>query len=82
MRFGVTFPQRETGFGADVGAIREYVQAAESMGYHHLRTGDHVLGANAASRPGWQGPYNHTDSWHEPLVLFGYLAASPGRWSW
>ena len=44
------------------------------MGYHHLRTGDHVLGANAASRPGWRGPYNHTDLWHEPLVLFGYLA--------
>ena len=75
MRIGVTFPQRESGIGADLGAVREYVQAVESLGYDHLRTGDHVLGANAASRPDWRGPYNHTDLWHEPLVLFGYLAA-------
>ena len=60
--------------GTDLGAIREFVQAAESMGYKHLRTEDHVLGANIASRPNWQGPYGHTDLWHEPLVLFGYLA--------
>ena len=75
MRIGVSFPQRESGLGTDVGAIREFAQAAESMGYDHLRTGDHVLGANAASRPGWRGPYDHTHLWHEPLVLFGYLAA-------
>ena len=74
MRVGVSFPQREPGFGADVGAIREFAQAAESMGYDHLRTGDHVLGANVASRPTWRGPYGHTDLWHETLVLFGYLA--------
>ena len=74
MRIGVTFPQRETGIGTDVRAIREFAQAAESMGYSHLRTGDHVLGANIASRPGWRGPYGHTDLWHEPFVLFGYLA--------
>ena len=75
MRIGVGFHQRETGIGTDLGAIREYVQAAESLGYSHLRTGEHVLGANAASRPNWQGPYSHTDVWHEPFVLFGYLAA-------
>ena len=74
MRMGVNLPEREPGFGTDLGAIREFVQAAESMGYHHVRVGDHVLGANAASRPGWQGPYSHTDLWHEPFVLFGYLA--------
>ena len=75
MRIGVTFPQREGGLGADIGAIREYVQAAESLGYNHIRSGDHVLGANASSRPGWTGPYDHTDLWHEPLVLFSYLAS-------
>ena len=74
MRIGVSLPQREPGFGSDLGDIREFVQAAESMGYHHLRTGEHVLGANAASRPGWPGPYEHTDLWHEAFVLFGYLA--------
>ena len=74
MRIGVTFPQRESGFGTDPVAIRDYAQAAESMGYHHLRTGEHVLGANVGSRPGWQGPYGHTELWHEPFVLYGYLA--------
>ena len=74
MHIGVGFPQRESGLGTDPGAIREYAKAGESLGYSHLRTGDHVLGANAANRPGWQGPYNHTDLWHEPLTLFGYLA--------
>ena len=75
MRIGVQLPQREAGFGADPGAIRDYAQAVESLGYVHIRTGEHVLGANAASRPGWQGPYDHTHLWHEPFVLFGYLAA-------
>ena len=75
MHVGVHLPQRERGFGADLGAIREYVQAAESLAYDHLRCGDHVLGANAASRPDWWGPYDYTYLWHEPLVLFGYLAA-------
>ena len=74
MRTGVYFPQREAGFGTDVGAIREFAQAIESIGYDHLRAGDHVLGANVASRSDWQGPYDHTHLWHEPLVLFGYLA--------
>ena len=74
MRIGVTFPQRESGFGTDLGAVRDYVQAVESLGYDHLRSGEHILGANLASRPGWKGPYGHTDLWHEPFVLFGYLA--------
>ncbi|MDP6402089.1 MAG: LLM class F420-dependent oxidoreductase [SAR202 cluster bacterium] len=74
MRIGVTLPQRESGMGTDLGAVREYVQATESLGYDHLRTGEHVLGANVASRPDWKGPYGHTDLWHEPFVLFGYLA--------
>src|SRR4029077_13931319 len=26
------------------------------------------------SRPGWRAPYTHQDMFHEPFVLFGYLA--------
>ncbi len=54
--------------------MRDYAQAAESLGYDHLLAYDHVLGANAASRPGWSGAYRHTDGFHEVFVLFGYLA--------
>ena len=73
MKLGAVFPQTE--IGSDPGAIREYAQAAESMGYNHILAFDHVLGANAESRPGWSGAYRHTDAFHEPFVLFGYLAA-------
>ena len=77
MRLGVVFPQTE--IGTDPGAVREYAQAAESMGYHHLLAFDHVLGANAASRPGWKGHYQHTDAFYEPFVLFAYLAGVTKR---
>jgi probable F420-dependent oxidoreductase len=71
MRLGVVFPQTE--IGADPISIRDYAQAAESLGYDHLLAYDHVLGANSDSRPDWSG-YRHTDMFHEPFVLFSYLA--------
>jgi alkanesulfonate monooxygenase SsuD/methylene tetrahydromethanopterin reductase-like flavin-dependent oxidoreductase (luciferase family) len=61
--------------GPDPIAIRDYVQAVEQLGYHHINSLDHVLGANTESRPGWQGPHDHNDLIHEAFVLFGYLAA-------
>jgi probable F420-dependent oxidoreductase len=72
MRLGVVFPQTE--IGSDRVVIRDYAQAAEELGYTHILAYDHVIGANLASRPGWQPPYSHLDTFHEPLVLYGYLA--------
>ena len=72
MQIGVTFPQTE--IGADPAVIRDYAQAAEGMGYSHLVAFDHVLGAEPTHRPGWRG-YTHQQMFHEPFVLFGYLAA-------
>jgi len=72
MQIGVTFPQTE--IGADPAVIRDYAQAAEGMGYRHLVAFDHVLGADSTHRPGWRG-YTHRQMFHEPFVLFGYLAA-------
>jgi probable F420-dependent oxidoreductase len=84
MKFGVVFPQTE--IGADPGAVRAYAQAAEALGYNHLLAYDHVLGANAASRPGWHDSrgagrtvYAHTDMFYEPFVLFSYLAGVTQR---
>ena len=77
MQIGAVFPQTE--IGSDPGAIKEYAQAVESLGYDHIIAFDHVLGANAASRPGWSGAYRHTDSFHEPFVLFGFLAGVTER---
>jgi probable F420-dependent oxidoreductase len=72
MRIGVVFPQTE--IGADPGPIRDFAQTAEQLGYDHILAYDHVIGANPASRPGWQAPYTHLDMFHEPFVLFGFLA--------
>jgi probable F420-dependent oxidoreductase len=77
MQIGVVFPQIE--IGSDPIAVRDYAQAAESLGYAHLLVYDHVLGADARHYPGWNGPYNHQDMFHEPFVLFGYLAALTQR---
>ena len=76
MQVGVTFPQSE--IGADAKAIRDYAQAAEDLGYGHLLAYDHVLGADPTNRDGWRG-YTHKTMFHEPLTLFGYLAAITRR---
>src|SRR5690349_2957892 len=74
MKLGVVFPQTE--IGGDPIAVRDYAQAAEALGYNHLLAFDHVLGGHPdrfqAQRP---PPYTHENTFHEPFVLFGYLAA-------
>jgi probable F420-dependent oxidoreductase len=77
MQLGVIFPQTE--IGTDPVAIRDYAQAAEDLGYSHLLTYDHVLGASSEHRPDWRGPYDHRTQFHEPFVLFGYLAGVTQR---
>jgi probable F420-dependent oxidoreductase len=74
MQVGATIPI--TDFGADFGALREFVQAAEDLGYTWLRMLDHVLGADPQFHP--EVPrfaYTHESYIHEPLTLMGYLAA-------
>ncbi|MFD5811299.1 LLM class F420-dependent oxidoreductase [Rhodococcus aetherivorans] len=74
MRFGAVLPTQEV--GSDPIAVRDYVQAVEGLGFDHLVTYDHVLGAVQESRePPLTGPYDEKDPFHEPLVLFGFLAA-------
>lgn len=73
MRVGVVFPQLES--GTDPGAIREYAQAAEQLGYTHLVAYDHVLGADRSTRPDWKGPYDASSLFHEVFVLLAFVAA-------
>jgi probable F420-dependent oxidoreductase len=72
MKVGVVFPQTE--IGADPAVIKDYAQTAEGLGYSHLLVYDHVLGASTRNRPNWTGPYTSETLFHEPFVLFGYLA--------
>jgi probable F420-dependent oxidoreductase len=58
-----------------VGAVRAYGQRVEELGFTHVLAYDHVVGADPAVHVGWNGPYDVNTTFHEPLVLFGYLAA-------
>ena len=74
MEIGVIFPQTE--IGADVGAIRDYAQATEDLGFAHIFIADHVLGADTQfhTHPSLAN-YSQHSVVHESLTLMGYLAA-------
>lgn len=73
MHTGAVFPQSE--IGADPGAVRAYVAAVSELGYHHILAYDHVVGADRRVHQGWTKPYDMDTTFHEPMVLFGYVAA-------
>jgi probable F420-dependent oxidoreductase len=78
MQIGVTFPQLEVGPGPD--GVRAYAEGVEELGYRHLVTYEHVLGADHdrddPRLEAWpKAAYDQHDQFHEPLTLFGYLAA-------
>jgi probable F420-dependent oxidoreductase len=73
MRAGLVFPQTES--GTDPGFIREYIEVADELGFKHILAYDHVLGAALKNRPNWRGPYSEHDVFHEPFVMFAYMAA-------
>jgi probable F420-dependent oxidoreductase len=77
MQIGVVLPQTE--IGNDPEAIAAYAQAVEAMGFTHILVFDHVLGANPERPGGWKGPYTYRHGFHEPFVLFGFLAAATRR---
>jgi probable F420-dependent oxidoreductase len=76
VRIGVVFPQNE--IGADAGAIRAYGQRVEELGFSHVLAYDHVVGADPAAHQGWNGPYDVAATFHEPMVMFGFLASLTG----
>ena len=76
MQLGAVFPQTE--IGSDPGPVRDFAVAAEELGYDYLLVYDHVIGADP-SKHTLVGPYTHDSMFHEPFVLFGYLAAITQR---
>jgi len=73
MKIGAVIPHNE--IGTDPGAIRDYAQGAEALGITHLLVYDHVLGADPDRPGGFKGPYDKDVAFHEPFVLYGFLAA-------
>ncbi len=73
IHLSVNMPIVDTG-GAP-GFVRDFAQAAEDLGYDGLALPDHVLGVNVESRPDWGNRNTSADFFHDPFVLFGFLAA-------
>jgi probable F420-dependent oxidoreductase len=73
VNIGVVFPQTE--LGGDVVAVRAYGQAVSGLGFTHILAFDHVLGADPTVHAPWTGPYDVATTFHEPFVMFGFLAA-------
>jgi probable F420-dependent oxidoreductase len=76
MKLGALLPLGD--IGGDPAVVREYAQEAEAQGYDFVEAPDHVLGVNAASRPGWDRNTSK-DLFHDPFVLFGFLAGCTKR---
>ncbi len=73
MEIGVVLPQGEIVCSAS--ELRAYCATTENLGYRHVVAYDHVLGTDPVGHPNWTGKYTVADPFHEPLVLFGFLAA-------
>jgi probable F420-dependent oxidoreductase len=72
-RIGAVYPQTE--LGGDRGAVRAWTQAVTELGYDHIAIFDHVVGADPSVHTGWNRPYNVDTTFHEVLVVFGFMAA-------
>lgn len=69
MRLGVVVPQNE--IGHDPLRIAAWARDVEAAGFAYLDVFDHVLGGADSHR---FGPYTHEHEFHEPFVLYGFLA--------
>lgn len=73
MKVLAVLPQLE--IGTDPEVIARYAREIEEMGFDGVVVFDHVLGAHPDRPGGWSGPYTHESLFHEPFVLYGFLAA-------
>ena len=77
MKIGVIYPQTE--LRGDPEAVHRIGLAAEELGYDHLLAYDHVLGATHDREPKLTGPYTDKHPFHDPFVMFAYLAGMTQR---
>ncbi len=77
MQLGASLPVADIGTGPLV--LRDYAQAAEGLGYAYLVAPDHVLGANPAADHGGRRVGTTANAYHDPFVLFGFLAGCTQR---
>lgn len=77
MKIGVLFPQTE--IGSDPAGLRDYAQAVQELGFSHLVSYEHILGAVPERLPPDYAPFGIHDEFNEVLTTFAYLTAcAPG----
>jgi probable F420-dependent oxidoreductase len=72
MLLGCSIPVGDIGTGP--APLRDYAHAAEGLGFAYLLAPDHVLGANPAADHGGQRVGTTATAYHDPFVLFAFLA--------
>jgi probable F420-dependent oxidoreductase len=77
MQLGATIPIADIGTGPS--QIRDYAQTVEGIGFDYLQAPDHVLGANPATIAGKGRIGTNENPYHDPFVLFGFLASCTSR---
>jgi probable F420-dependent oxidoreductase len=77
MQLGASIPVGDIGTGPS--AIRDYAQATEGLGFDFLVAPDHVLGKNPAADTAGQRVGTTATAYHDPFVLFGFLAGCTRR---
>jgi len=77
MKIGIIYPQTE--LKGDPEAVRRIGLAAEEIGYDFFVAYDHVVGATHDREPKLNGPYTEAHPFHDPFVMFAYLAGMTRR---
>jgi probable F420-dependent oxidoreductase len=72
VQIGAVFPQTE--LASDHRTTRLFAEGVEKLGFRHIIAFDHVVGADPAIHSGWERSYDIDTTFHEPLVLYGFLA--------
>lgn len=73
LKTGAIFPHTE--LDEHSLSVKTYGQRVQSLGFSHIVAYDHVVGADPAVHRNWKGYYDVRSTFHEPFVMFGYLAA-------
>jgi len=77
MKLGAVYPQTE--LRGDPRAVTRIGTGIEALGFDYLLAYDHVVGATHDREPKLMGPYTDQDPFHDPLVMFAYLAGITQR---
>lgn len=66
------------GIGNDPGDIKNFVRGIEAVGFDYVSAPEHVIGGHPDRMRG-EAVHTYDKAYHEPFVLFGFIAAATER---